>query len=115
MILVRASSTARVTERQSEAEKPSTSVKRSSAPRTTHSSLGSLCSCSLSSKPSCNAGRPFRSGCREDFVFMCDWDPPESGQEHKLEWQKREGRTGGPQPQVGISTTLKHAVPGCRI
>src|SRR5579859_6982187 len=97
MMLVRASSTARVTERQSEAEKPSTSVKRSRAPRTTQSSLGSLCKCSFKSRPSRNAGRPLPSSCREGFaVFMCDWVRHNQGKEHSLEWQKRKGCLASP-------------------
>src|SRR5260370_493886 len=73
MMLVNASSTARVMERQSEAEKPNTSVKRSSAPRTTQSSLGSLCRCSFNSTPSLAIGTPSPSGCREGITgFTCE-------------------------------------------
>src|SRR5260370_37124245 len=110
MMLVRASSTARVMERQSEAEKPSTSVKRSSAPRTTQSSLGSVCNCRFSSTPSLDTGTPSPSGCREGFtVFMCEWGSARVREEHNLEWRKREGCPGGRHlgPVRGISTTLK--------
>jgi hypothetical protein len=46
-MLVKASSTARVTARQSAAENPNDSVNRSTAPRTAQSRLGSLCNSSL--------------------------------------------------------------------
>src|SRR6266478_3946549 len=64
MMLVKASSTARVTERRSGGEKPKTSVRFSSAPRTTQSNFGSLCNSSFSKNPSFDAGlTPFVS-CR---------------------------------------------------
>src|SRR6202011_3130912 len=116
MMLVRASSTARVTERQSEAEKPSTSVKRSSAPRTTLSSLGSLCNCSFKSKPSRNAGRPFPTGCREGFVFMYDWVRQNQGRSIILNGKK--GKSGGGakrESRLGIFATLKRTAPDCKI
>src|SRR5580704_4009844 len=50
MMLVIASSTARVTDLQSAGENPNVSVKRSIAPRTTHSILGSLRSSTFNSR-----------------------------------------------------------------
>src|SRR5256885_16493210 len=57
MMLVKASSTARVTERQSEAEKPGVSVRRSKAPRTTERSFGSLEIWRAKSKPLAGSAR----------------------------------------------------------
>src|SRR6266852_129706 len=110
MMLVNASSTARVMERQSEAEKPNTSVKRSSAPRTTQSSLGSLCSCSFNSTPSLDMGTPSPSGCCEGFtLFMCQWGPQESGRSIISNGEKGKAVWGQGHSGLvrGISTTLK--------
>jgi hypothetical protein len=102
MIFVSASSTARVTARDSGAENPNDSVSRSTAPRTAQSKLGLLVNSSFNSKPRFKSSlrsmplpHPAEWGLHVRLSFASDYSSRPANSLHVFDHSPEKSRTFG--------------------